>query len=933
MSILTDVKNILKGVNILAPQKDTQETGTPFLAPQPQIFKPITQATPFVPTETRWDRVSNFLNKWFDKVFWDNDSIEGGFISLPSFPTRSTAPSTPRPRMISEGIGKTVDFVAPQQEQKALKQSEQEIKDLKYLDRLEEKEWKWFRSWIASIGDFVTPWKWENLAFNWFWIPGLLATKTYNQIKWNINKWFSDYVKDYAENKIQQYEEDPYINEKYREIQHKYIEWLNKQTSDWLKDTIESQNWIAQSNTVKALAKSTSEIQNKIMPGAVVILWQADLERKRWNIEKADAMEASVRQNMDSVSKNATDLIKMSSLIQDIHWVNTAEAQWELYRELSKQGHNINSFMMRGLVDINNEPLDQTYAEVGTRYDALNNQSADIGFENIRDKYYAWSTDPLDWYWFIAWAANQLTRWIFQKAARDLWTTPANVAQGIRTAYTDDVWFVDVSGKYWDFFLSADTLYASDLWFLWWLSVSEQKAGIKDLVNEYTSQILDKMPETVVSIATAFGTAKVGMNPSAINWLKANQWLNTSLAIAGDWWITSMMKWLGLRILADTMVNANIDSYMQSAYAPSNIMANLIWFSVGDIYETVQAGKQLNRLRNIGSSTNYSDISWIIRETAVTTKTQEFVKEGMSAEEALQKAKWLSDEQLVGTKINAEYIDGRIKDIEEVNKLKKEIGDNYTTSINEQRLLREQTVKPEEIEKIDANISLLQWEKKMFEKSFDSSIVMANAAKKFAYNPTVEGALEYAQTLKLHLPNTENPNAVLRSINSLPDEVASRVREWLWDIAQWTSMVKYIDGWTKYRQAVDAWFTPEKIFNSKSIDDVIKNSENKDVIKRIGDRWDDGELKYFNKVDGWENYMLNKEWFAKLNLEEKDSYVNLYRNMWNNQASQEKFIETMREVADGNALKIPEEDLIKIEEGNLYEVLVKEIDEFIPCVL
>lgn len=931
MSIATDIKNILKWVGNILPKKDAQVTGAPFVSPQPQTFAPLPQpTTPFVPIQTRGDKVENFLNRWYDTLFWENDSIEWGIISPFSFPKTSSAPSTPRPRIISEGIWKTVDFLAPTK----YTETPQELKEqIKYQERLEEKEGTGIRSWIASIGDAITPTQWEWLALTFWWIPWVLATKAFNYVTWDTPKWFSVQAKQYADKKIEEIEKNnPEIQENYRNLQHERLGSFNENINEPLKSMLESKNWIQKANTVKTIAKVSSEIQNKIMPASVVTLWQADLERKRWNIEKADAMEASVYTNMKSITKNATDLIKMSSEIQDQYWINTSEAQWELYRELAKQWHNINSFMMRGMVDLSNKSLDQTYAEIGTWYDAINNQAADIWFENLRDRYYGWSEDPLDWYWFIAWAANKLTRWIFQKASRDLGTSPANIAQWIRTAYTDDVWFVDVSGKYGDFFLSADTLYASDLWFLWWLSVSEQKAGIKDLINEYTSQIMDKMPETIVSMATAFGTSRIWMNPSAINWLRATKWVNTSLAISSEGWITNMFKSLWLRVMADTMVNANIDSYVQSAYAPSNIMANLFAFGVGDIYETIQAGKQLNRLRNIGKSTNYEDLSWIIRETAVTTKTQEFVKDGMNAEEALTKAKGLSDEELVGTKINAEYIDRRIKDIDEVLKQKDEMWANYTKSINEQRLLKEKTANPEEIAKIDDNIRLLQWEQKMFEKAFDSSIVMAWAARRFAYNPTVEGALEYAQTLKLFLPTAENPNAVLRSLNTLPSEVSKIVKEWLWDIAKWTSMVKYIDWWTKYRQAVDAWFHPEKIFNSKSIDDVIKNAEDKDVLKWVADRWEDGELKYFNKLDG-DNYMLNKEWFEKLNLEEKSAYVDLYRNMWNTKASQEKFLETMRNVEEGNKLKIPEEDLIKIEEGNLYEVLVNEVDEFIPCVL
>lgn len=252
--------------------------------------------------------------------------------------------------------------------------------------------------------------------------------------------------------------------------------------------------------------------------------------------------------------------------------------------------------------------------------------------------------------------------------------------------------------------------------------------------------------------------------------------------------------------------------------------------------------------------------------------------------------------------------------------------------IIKQQVLKNQATNPEEIAKIDININKLQQQQESFQKWLDYSLAMADATRKFLYNPTTEGALEFAQTLKLFLPNTNNPNKVLRSISTLPGDVSSVVRQWLWKIVDGTSMVRYTDGWRKYTQAVDAGFNPTKIYSAESIDEAIKNAEGKDVIKWVGDRTDGWELEYFNKLDG-NKYMLNEKWFAKLNLEEKEWYVSLYRNMWNNAAGQEKFLETMKSIDEGSVIKIPEEDLVKIEEWNLYTTLVDEIDEFIPCIL
>lgn len=916
MSIATDVKNILKGINILAPQKDTQETGAPFLAPQPQIFTPLPQTTtPFVPvssTTAPWQYVPEITKG--ENAY---NAIGGVYNLLPKDENYYTPSSvTPWSKIAKDMFVDTVDYLSPS----SIDNQNIELtkNELAYQERLQESQGEWMRSLLADIGDGI------NSAVSF--LPKIIWEAVTGK-KLEIPK-YKDMVAQKAAQKLNTIiESDEEIWKDYEEDKMKVIGTINNNVSYGILKKTEWKNEFAQQNGRVATIKLSSELINKIMPPAVRILQVAEIERKLWNTEKADAMEASVFNNINAVTNNALELLEMSSDLQDQYGVNTYKAQWDLYTIVNQQWYNINSFMMKGMVDINNKPYDKTYAELGTRYDAFNKQATKIGYDLARDRYYAWDDSAVNNYNFIAWLSYNLIGWITSKATRDLATLAPNLANVVRGD-----WFSYAEWDYGNFNMSADSLYASDASFLAGMSLSEQDRGIMDQINTYGSKTLDMLPEFGTAMIAAFGLWPVGISRSAITWLKATKWVNTAFTISKEWWIVNQFKSLGLRLMADTMVNTVIDVNTQLPDQEANALGNMFWYMIWDIFEVVSWIKQYNQLENIGSITNYEDISGVIRDTARATKRQELVDKWIDIQDASAQVDKMTDVELIGTKLNYQYIDSRIKEVEDITQIKDKIQSNYTDMIIKQQVLKNQATNPEEIAKIDININKLEQQQQAFQQWWDYSLAMADATRKFLYNPTTEGALEFAQTLKLFLPNTNNPNKVLRSISTLPWDVSSVVRQWLWKIVDGTSMVRYTDGWRKYTQAVDAGFSPTKIYSAESIDEAIKNAEGKDVIKWVGDRTDGWELEYFNKLDG-NKYMLNEKWFAKLNLEEKEWYVSLYRNMWNNAAGQEKFLETMKSIDEGSVIKIPEEDLVKIEEWNLYTTLVDEIDEFIPCIL
>lgn len=968
MSIITDVKNILKGVGIVSPQKGAQETGAPFVSPQPQIFKPIQQTpAPFVPILSPIQApIASPLVKTNNTPYIYNPSLspekniqaesrmrESQGLANPNTPlanipfesrmresqwlpqsTISAVPASPTPwlKIAQDSIGGLWEYIAPES---ADSYSEDIDNRTKYLERVEEREWNGIRAGWAKVLDFLASQSPALQLFNK--IEDIYSPDA------NRDRTVSWVVKNIAEDRVNKYEDkSPDIKATTERHAQKIVWTINNVIGTAFSPFYESKNGIQIKNAAQSIGKVTSELQNKWLPLWAQAYAQADLERARGNIQRAEQLEKYADTNTRVIAENAAKLLLISSKIQDDENVNTPTAQARLYAEVAKWWNNINSFMMQGMVGLDGEPVDRSLAEAGTRYDFLLNNSSDIWFGNTRDRIYADAGGAIDYLWFVMWATNKVFRQPAQKAARDLWTTPDNMLELVRSSLGSSKATTNplFSWEYGEIYGSADSLRASDLWFLWGMSLSTQEPGLLDISNQYMTNLSDKIPEFVVALSTMWFN-KLWQLDSIPKGIKATKWLNTVFTMWKNGMYYNTMWKLWLRVLADTTQTAVIESFMQWNYNNSNIVANVLWFAVWDIYELTSSYKQVKWVSNLWKATkeqaaqwltDIEDLSWYIRDAAQATKKQEFVEWGMDVVEAGKKAKWLSDEELVGTKIDVNYIDNRIKQVDQVLAIKKQIWDNYQDTIAQQKALREIETDETKALEIDNNIRLLQWAQSTFNRSFDSAIAMANASRKFNANPTVEGALEYAQTLKLFLPTTENPNAVLRSLTNLPDNISSIAKEWLWDIGKWKSMVKYTDWWAKYRQAVDAWFSPEKIYDSKWIDEVIANAKEKESIRWIAETNEDWTLKYFNKT-GWEYYMLNTEWFAKMNIEEKSDYVRIYREMWTEASWQEKFLETMRGVDETSDLKIPDEDLQKIEDWNLYETLLDEIDDFIPCVI
>ena len=188
MSIITDVKNILKGVGIVSPQKGAQETGAPFVSPQPQIFKPIQQTpAPFVPILSPIQSpIASPLVKTNSTPYIYNPSLspekniqaesrmrESQGLANPNTPlanipfesrmresqwlpqsTISAVPASPTPwlKIAQDSIGGLWEYIAPES---ADSYSEDIDNRTKYLERVEEREWNGIRAGWAKVLDFL----------------------------------------------------------------------------------------------------------------------------------------------------------------------------------------------------------------------------------------------------------------------------------------------------------------------------------------------------------------------------------------------------------------------------------------------------------------------------------------------------------------------------------------------------------------------------------------------------------------------------------------------------------------------------------------------------------------------------------------------------------------------------------------------------------
>lgn len=209
--------------------------------------------------------------------------------------------------------------------------------------------------------------------------------------------------------------------------------------------------------------------------------------------------------------------------------------------------------------------------------------------------------------------------------------------------------------------------------------------------------------------------------------------------------------------------------------------------------------------------------------------------------------------------------------------------------------------------------------------SFNKALVWTKWLIDMANQWTRESAIQYATNLKYVMQNAQNPKSIIELSMLLPSSKKNMIAEEL-------SLIKTTDNWTKLKQAESLDFDPRTSYDSVWIDEIIEKSKKySETLWWLSDRRWDGTLRYFNKIDWW-RYMLNNEWFAKLNVVEESPLISVYREMWSVDATQQKFLNTIKKIPPWQKLHIPADDISKIEWWNMYDMLLSEINKFIPCI-
>lgn len=469
---------------------------------------------------------------------------------------------------------------------------------------------------------------------------------------------------------------------------------------------------------------------------------------------------------------------------------------------------------------------------------------------------------------------------------------------------------------------------AADAWYLPWLWISERKKTSWDKIAAFTNEIFDILPE----LTTSIGWIALTLPLQEINLLK---WVGLSPI----WWLTKLNQakaitntlwWLWRLILWETIQNGVVDAFQQNTNSDINYYANLAWGILGSVPELINLWKQWKNFYSL------EDMTWLIKNNYVATKAMKRAEEWRTRPEIQELKKWITDEQMIAEigPINETKINELSDNIDEALKLESNIKQNILSQRNtlEQDLIK--ATDPQTREEITSQIAILDRANKEYNEWVNFQIGQQAAIKKLFTkdNLTPADVDEFARIIKTVLPNSRN-EPLLRDqiINLAAWQRNIETQNALENIANTSSLKSSDSNYLMSQIEKTTWLQVGKSYTSSEIEDVLKKSESSSTQRWLSEKNADWELRYFNKLD-WKDYILNDAWLAKLNLTEVTPNIRIQREMaslqeWTESARYLDIVENNKEV-----FWITDDEINQIKEWDVYNSLLEQIDNFIPCI-
>ncbi len=652
------------------------------------------------------------------------------------------------------------------------------------------------------------------------------------------------------------------------------------------------------------------EMKNLLIP----YMWSIDnriYEAKlQWNQEEIDFLNSLKEHNKKQIIKQTSTYIRMLTDVQN--WnpeLTDRQASQIVNDQIWTQYRDVNGFLQDWLKKLNWEILNTKISEeyenvkwfwvewynsndlsqLRTAEEFLLNQWNELDRRTINEKWWAWSVV----YANIAKLITPISNLLNRVAAKTFVEIP--------------FWWETAS---------------ADFWYLPTLSYANRQKNVWDVVLPVTQQVLDVVPEVATNIWVSIATWPLS-SANAIRWLNVSKSAWWMLNINKVKWIAETLKQLWKLTLWETIQNAFVDPNTANYNNPSNMTANLIWWIIGNTMDFI---KIWNNRRDIYKA---DDAIWILRANARAQKHIDLIAEWKTIEEAKDLVSKMTDDELVWTEINVDYVNKVIKDQES---LKKAINDDkkaYQYKVDqltkEAKWLSWEDLLKKQAEIYDAQRILDNQSTIIAKRAWEVAFI-----NKFMQNPTEEWVEEFTRALSTFKPweLKLSIDDVYRLYQSSPLWLQTKASE-----ALYTNILKSTD-WYKKAKEIEwiTWLSATKSYTIKDLDDVMKKARDSEMseVKRITEKeWD--KFKYFN-VENWE-YSLNAEWIKKMNLTDSEPIIQIRRELrW---VTETEAWDLYKQIIEKNQaeLWISNEDLEKIKSTNAYDELLQQVNQFIPCII
>lgn len=563
-------------------------------------------------------------------------------------------------------------------------------------------------------------------------------------------------------------------------------------------------------------------------------------------------------------------------------------------------------------------------SNIRTRKDLFNQQQNNADFEmlNVTDIYSA----ARKWVWYI----GKVLAPIFNTASASIW----------------DLWAQTVGTTIWFASSSADLSDYTATSFGW------KTEWIGSWSYKFANNIFDTLPEIITNLWVArllwpsqwlnavkwtvlrapWYTSKVNQALELFKYKPLNFFNNVD-SLATVW---NLLKQWWKTILSESIINAWFDSTQQSTNSEPNFLWNvrgsIFWFAP-EIWELVSSWRKLF---------NIEEWWYIIENSFKVRKKLELLDSWKTLQDAddlvnkMKPSEYLVD--AVGNKveINDNLIDTILKQKEVALAAKKNYNDTLKFSIKKRTeeidTITDPALRWTKQAELDNDIADYETFNKSFNSSLSQELALHNLLKDSRFRNgefKTEELEEFASIIKTWLVWAENPEEYTRFLFNYAMGV------W-WDtlklttqaLEEWASQLTksyQIDNFTK-----TTWYDISSSYDEKWFNKIMNDIKDKsNTYSYLFDKID-WEYTYWARTDAWARYELNAKWLEKMWTDELNVVINLRRTMVNIPEWSEEAV-FLKEIKNKDYWLT---DLEKkdIKELRAYDILLNNINNFIPCI-